>query len=189
MLKSEILLWSMLGLAPPFGNGLTPPWGGALVKNQCFREFEQLSICCRVMAFQIWSEMVNVSFGETFRVLSKTGFLSHNFGSRYASKSIKGSKDADHSVVSKKRWSQKMAQWFGAQGQVNWPKTRKMPPLWSYPQKNLNSKQKMFVTNLNYKICWIHKRFEQLSSSIGWRVITLQSIAKKVAKHKKVRLK
>jgi len=28
MLKSEILLWSMLGLAPPFGNGLTPPWGG-----------------------------------------------------------------------------------------------------------------------------------------------------------------
>jgi len=45
--------------------------------------------------------------------LSKTGFLSHNFGSRYAGKSVKGSKDADFSL------SQKIAQCFGAQGQVN----------------------------------------------------------------------
>jgi len=34
------------------------------------------------------------------RFLSKTRFLSHNFGSRYGSQSIKGCKDADHSLVS-----------------------------------------------------------------------------------------
>jgi len=39
--------------------------------------------------------------------LSKTGFLSHNFGSRYATKSTMRSKDTDHSLVSKKRLSQK----------------------------------------------------------------------------------
>jgi len=49
-----------------------------------------------------WPEIANVTFCETFLCLSKTGFLSHNFGSRYASKSIKGSKHADQSLVSKK---------------------------------------------------------------------------------------
>jgi len=34
-------------------------------------------------------------------------FLAHNFGSRYARKTLKGSKDADHSLVSKKNLSQK----------------------------------------------------------------------------------
>jgi len=51
--------------------------------------------------------------------LSKTEFLSHNFGSRYAGKSVKGSKDADFSLVFKKSLSQKIAQCFGAQGHVN----------------------------------------------------------------------
>jgi len=55
-------------------------------------------------------------------MLSKTGFLNQNFGSRYASKSIKGSKDADFSLVSKKTLSQKMAHWVGTQGQINLPK-------------------------------------------------------------------
>jgi len=39
--------------------------------------------------------------------LSKTGFLSHTFGCRYASKSIKGSKDADFGLVFNKALSQK----------------------------------------------------------------------------------
>jgi len=34
-------------------------------------------------------------------------FLAHNFGCTYSSKSIKGSKDADHSLVSKTFLSQK----------------------------------------------------------------------------------
>ena len=44
-------------------------------------------------------------FFETFWILSKTGFLNPNFGSRYASKSIKGSKDADFGLVSQKNWA------------------------------------------------------------------------------------
>ena len=32
----------------------------------------------------------------------------HNFGSRYARKPIKGSKDSDDSLVSKKNWSEKI---------------------------------------------------------------------------------
>jgi len=42
---------------------------------------------------------------------TSTWFLIHNFGPRYARKPIKGSKDPDHSIVSKK-----MAHWVGAQG-------------------------------------------------------------------------
>jgi len=44
MLKSETLLWSMLGLAPPLEMGLRPPWGGVphLVKNHCARSSPQV---------------------------------------------------------------------------------------------------------------------------------------------------
>jgi len=60
--------------------------------------------------------------------LSKTGFLSHAFGSRHASKSVKGSKDADHSLVSTKILSQKMADWVGAQRQVKLAEKTKIIP-------------------------------------------------------------
>jgi len=46
------------------------------------------------------------------------GFLSHNFGSRYASKPIKDSKDTDYSPFSKKSWAKKMAFWVSTQGQI-----------------------------------------------------------------------
>jgi len=39
---------------------------------------------------------------------SKTGFLTHNFGYRYASKSINGSMDADFDLVFNKTLSQKI---------------------------------------------------------------------------------
>jgi len=39
--------------------------------------------------------------------LPKTGFLTHNFGYRYASRSIKGSIDADLGIVFKKTLIQK----------------------------------------------------------------------------------
>jgi len=69
-----------------------------------FRGFEQLSssICCRVMTGKslVWNG--HVAFCATFLFLSKIGFLSQNFGSRYAGKPIKCSKDADFSLVSKK---------------------------------------------------------------------------------------
>jgi len=54
--------------------------------------------------------------------------LDHNFGSGPARRSIKGSKDADDRLVSKK--SQKMAHWIGAQDQLKWVKNSKnMSPL------------------------------------------------------------
>jgi len=52
---------------------------------------------------KVWPQMANITFSETFLFLSKSGFFRHNFGS---SNSIKGSKDADHSLVSKKILSQ-----------------------------------------------------------------------------------
>jgi len=39
--------------------------------------------------------------------LSKFGFFGHKFGSSYAGKSVKDSKDANHSLVSKPNLSQK----------------------------------------------------------------------------------
>ena len=60
-------------------------------------------------------------------------FLSHNFGSRYARKSIKVSKDSDDNLVYKKYLNQKMARWAGVQGQVtSAKKTRKHAPLWRH---------------------------------------------------------
>jgi len=56
---------------------------------------------------KVGPEVANYTFCETFRFLSKTGFLSHNSASRYARKSIKGSKDADFGLVQKKNLSQK----------------------------------------------------------------------------------
>jgi len=49
------------------------------------------------------AELWLAKFDLKWRFLSKGGFLSYKFGPRYASKSIKGSKDADHSLASKKR--------------------------------------------------------------------------------------
>jgi len=50
-------------------------------------------------------------------MLTIFGFLSHNFRSRYASKSIKGCKDQFSSQDSKKTLSEKNSHWPGAQGQ------------------------------------------------------------------------
>jgi len=41
--------------------------------------------------------------------------------------SIKGYKDADFNLVLKKTSARNMAQWLGAQGQVNSPKMQNMP--------------------------------------------------------------
>jgi len=55
-------------------------------------------------------------------------FFSHNSGSRYARKSIKGCDDADDSLVSKNKLDPKMARWVGAQGQVKLAKKAKTCP-------------------------------------------------------------
>jgi len=75
-----------------------------------------------------------------------------------------------------------MAHWDGAQGQAKMAKiTPKHPYLWRSPQKSSNPKRKNFFFDFGYKTCWIRRGFEQLSSSIAWRVIGLQSSARQVA--------
>jgi len=51
---------------------------------------------------------------EGVEILTTFCFLWHNFGSRYARKSIKGSKDSDDSLVFHKILSQRLAHWTGA---------------------------------------------------------------------------
>jgi len=48
-----------------------------------------------------------MAFLKSFKLGQKLGFLTHNFGYRYASKSIKGSVDADFDLVFNKALSQK----------------------------------------------------------------------------------
>jgi len=49
----------------------------------------------------------------------------------------------------------------------------KTPLLVMFPQKSSNPKRKKFFFNFDYKTCWIHRGFEQFSSSIAWQVIGL----------------
>jgi len=72
----------------------------------------------------------------------KSWFSSNNFDSRNARKPIKGPKDSDNSLVSKKNLSQKMACWVGAQGQVKLAKTAKNTPIMTSPSKSPKPKIK-----------------------------------------------
>jgi len=56
---------------------------------------------------KVWPERANYAFSEKLGIRPKTGFLARNFGHRYASKSIKGSIDADFDLVFNKTLSQK----------------------------------------------------------------------------------
>jgi len=65
-----------------------------------------------------------------------------------------------------------MAHWDGTQGQAKMAKTtQKHPYLWRSPQKSSNQQRKFFFFDFDYKTCWICREFEQLYSSIAWRVI------------------
>jgi len=63
-------------------------------------------------AAELWLTKVcpkraNYAFSEKFRIRPKTGFLAHNFGHRYAGKSIKGSIDTDFDLIFNKTLSEK----------------------------------------------------------------------------------
>jgi len=91
---------------------------------------------------KVWSETANVTFCVTFLFLAKFGFLSHNLGFKYARKPIKGSKDADFSLVSKTNLEPKMGCWIGAQGQAKLAKKSKTPRFWRHSQRTPNPKLK-----------------------------------------------
>ena len=66
----------------------------------------------------------------------------------------------------------------GAQGQI---RVTNPPHLWRSARKTPHRKRKISFFDIDYKTCWIRRGFEQLSSSIAWRVIGLQSSARNVA--------
>jgi len=93
--------------------------------------------------------MANSSFCETFRFLSKTGFLSHNSASRYARKLIKSSKDADFGLVSKQNLIKKYGSLGWGPGPGKFTKNCKnILSLWRHLQKTQNVKG-----NINFLTC------------------------------------
>jgi len=137
-------------------------------------------------AAELWLAKVcpgraNHAFTEKFWIRPNAGFLTHNFGHRYASKSIKGPIDTDFDLVYKKTLSQKS----GSMGWGPGPAKRRqnfqnMPSLWRHHQKAPTESENFFF-DIDYKTCWIRRWFEQLSSSMAWRVKGLQSYERKVA--------
>jgi len=69
--------------------------------------------------------------------------LDHNFSTRNARKSTKGSKDSDSSLVSNENYSKIFWHSGWALGQVTWAKmTQKLLYLWRQSQKICNPQQK-----------------------------------------------
>jgi len=80
-------------------------------------------------------------------ILTNFCFLGHTFGSRYAKMPIKGSKDSDDSLVSKKTWAKKLAHWISAQGLIKLAiKTQKHPYLWRPSKWTPNPNLKLFFS-------------------------------------------
>ena len=68
--------------------------------------------------------------------------------------------------------------WNGAQGRVNVAKKRKNSPTCDVASRELQIQKANFFQNLQSKTCWIRWGIEQFSSSIGWRVMALQTFQK-----------
>jgi len=68
-----------------------------------------------------------------------------------------------------------MAHWVGAQGKVNSSKMQKHALIVTSPSENPKRK-KFFYPQL--KTCWVRRGFDQLSSSIGWEIMALQTFKK-----------
>ena len=73
------------------------------------------------------------------------GFLGHNFGSRHARRSSKGSIDADYCLVSKTSLRQNFSSWNWRPGRVKvGQKTENTPTLRASPRRTPHPNQKMF---------------------------------------------
>ena len=79
---------------------------------------------------------------EIFKIFC---FLAHNFGSTYARKPLKSSKDADHSLVFKENLSQKYGSlgWGPGPGKVG-PKVAKTCPHCDVIHRKLQTKNEKF---------------------------------------------
>ena len=112
-------------------------------------ELERLtsSSCWRVMTIYNMGVMHPRLAFVGVEILTNFCFLGHSFGSRHARKPIKGCKDSDNSLISKKTWAKKLAHWnwIGAQGRVKLAiKTQNHPYLWRSPKRTPNPKLNFF---------------------------------------------
>jgi len=102
----------------------------------------------------------------------KMGCLGHNFGSRHARRSSKGSINAGDHLVFKNSLRQNFGPWDWRPGPVKiGQKTESAPTLLASPRRTPHPNQNIFFnrTKKSSRIC---RGFEQLSSYCGWRVIT-----------------
>jgi len=111
------------------------------------------SIRCQVMVGQGFSWRANHAFCENVWIRPKTGFLTHTFCYKYASKSIKGYIDADFNLVLTKLYDKIMAQWVGAQGRPNLANIFKTGLLWNVTIRNRPSEnEKYFISILTTRL-------------------------------------
>jgi len=104
-------------------------------------------------------------------------FLGRNFWTRNAKKPIKDPKYSDYSLVSNKNFNQKMALGVGAQAPVTWAKKA-----WNLPHSSHKKRHpKLSIKKSQLEDLPHFWGFEQLSSSIAWQVMVLQSGTKIVA--------
>jgi len=98
---------------------------------------------------KVCPERANYAFSEKFSIRPKTGILTHNFGYKYVSKSIKGSTGADFNLVFKKTLSQKNGSMDWGPGPAKCGQSfQNMPSLWRHLQKSPHRKRKRFLFDL-----------------------------------------
>ena len=98
--------------------------------------------------------------------------LDHNFWSRNAEKSIKGSKYLDSSLVSNENFNKILWPRGWALGQATWAKWPKNYFTFDVSQKICNPKPKVFL-QCRLEDCWSIWAFEQLFSAVGSRAMAL----------------
>ena len=129
--------------------------------------FEQLSssICCQLWLANVCPARANYAFSEKFWIRPKTRFLTHNFGYRYASRSIQGSIDVDSDLVLNKSLSQKSGSMSWGPGPAKGGKNfQNMPSLWCDLQKSPHRKRKTFFFDFEYNIT---ESLDDLDSSLA----------------------
>ena len=134
------------------------------------------------------SQFIVVASGRLMHFLqfsdfgAKRGFLGHNFGSRHARRSSKGSIDAED-LVSKTSLSQNFGPWDWRPGRVKvGQKTENTRTLRASPRRIPHPNQKMFFFGRTKKTFRIRRGFEHLCSWSGWRVTTKKLWATIVAR-------
>jgi len=109
---------------------------------------------------KVCPERANYAFSEKFWIRPKTGFLTYNFGYRYASKSIQSSIDADFDLVFNTTLSQKSGSMGWGPGPAKGGQNlQNMPSLWRHLQKSPTKNKKRFFFDFACKTCWMRGWF------------------------------